>query len=345
MIDAAVGLAVDDKEGSLNQALLYPLQFDPIYQYRLWGGRHLANLLAAPLPSGPIGEAWLLSDRDDHPSQVTDGPLKGRTVGQLLEEFPKPMLGKLAGRFRRFPLLLKFLDVHEMLSVQVHPTKANLNLLPAGETPKTEAWVVLEAGTQSRIYAGLKPDTTEADLRQALTNGTVVDCLSCLIPKPSEAVFLPAGTVHSLGGDLVVFEIQQNSDVTFRLYDWDHVDAQTGKLRALQVDEAMACIDFAEGPVGRVTPLVETTTPVERERVFSCEHFVLWRLRGQLPFTVGELDLPRVLVCVEGEGQVEHDGATFAVGRGDVFVLPAVIGTCVFRPRGAVNLLEIAIPD
>jgi mannose-6-phosphate isomerase len=345
MIDTSVGLAVDDREGALNQALLYPLRFDPIYQYRLWGGRHLANLLTAPLPSGPMGEAWLLSDRDDHQSRVTDGPLKGRTIGQLLQQFPKPMLGKLAGRFHRFPLLRKFLDVHEMLSVQVHPTKANLNLLPADETPKTEAWIVLQAGTQSRIYAGLKPDTTEADLRRALTNGTVVDCLSCLIPKPSEAVFLPAGTVHSLGGDLVVFEIQQNSDVTFRLYDWDHVDAQTGKLRALQVDEAMACIDFAEGTVGRVPPLVETTTPVERERVFSCEHFVLWRLRGRLPFTVGESDLPRVLVCVEGDGQVEHDGATYAVERGDVFVLPAVIGTCVFRPRAAVNLLEIAIPD
>jgi hypothetical protein len=151
--------------------------------------------------------------------------------------------------------LLKFLDVHEMLSVQVHPTKANTNLLPAGETPKTEAWVVLEAGTQSRIYAGLKPDTTEADLRRALTNGTLVDHLACLTPKPGDAVFLRAGTVHSLGGDLVVFEIQQNSDVTFRLYDWDHIDAKTGKPRALQVDEAMACIDFAEGPVGRVTPL------------------------------------------------------------------------------------------
>jgi mannose-6-phosphate isomerase len=345
MIDTTVGLAVDDREGALNQALLYPLRFGPIYQYRLWGGRHLANLLTAHLPSGPIGVAWLLSDRDDYQSHVTDGPLKGRTIGQLLQQFPKPMLGKLAGRFRRFPLLLKFLDVHEMLSVQVHPTKANLNLLPAGETPKTEAWVVLEAGKQSRIYAGLKPDVTKADLRRALTNGAVVDCLSCLLPKPGESVLLPAGTVHSLGGDLVVFEIQQNSDVTFRLYDWDRVDAQTGKLRALQVDKAMACIDFAEGPVGRVTPLVETTTPVERERLFSCEHFVLWRLRGQFPFAVGELDLSRVLVCVEGKGQVEHDGATFAVGRGDVFVLPAVIGTCVFRPRGAVNLLEIAIPD
>ncbi len=345
MIATSVNLAVDDREGALNQALLYPLRFDPIYQYRLWGGRHLANLLTAPLPSGPIGEAWLLSDRDDHQSRVTDGPLKGRTIGQLLQQFPKPMLGKLAGRFRRFPLLLKFLDVHEMLSVQVHPTKANLNLLPAGETPKTEAWVVLQAGTQSRIYAGLKPDTTEADLRRALTNGTVVEYLSCLIPKPSEAVFLPAGTVHSLGGDLVVFEIQQNSDVTFRLYDWDHVDAKTGKLRALQVDRAMACIDFSEGPVGRVTPLVETTTPVERERLFNCEHFVLRRLRGRFAFTVGESDSPRVLVCVEGEGQLEHDGATYAVERGDVFVLPAVIGTCVFRPRAAVNLLEIAIPD
>lgn len=345
MIDTTVSQAVDDDEGALNQALLYPLRFEPIYQYRLWGGRHLASLLTAPLPSGPIGEAWLLSDRDDHQSRVTDGPLKGQTIGQLLQQFPKQILGKLAGRFRRFPLLLKFLDVHEMLSVQVHPTKANTNLLPAGETPKTEAWVVLEAGTQSRIYAGLKPDTTETDLRRALTSGTIADHLACLTPKPGDAVFLRAGTVHSLGGDLVVFEIQQNSDVTFRLYDWDHIDPKTGKPRALQVDKAMACIDFAEGPVSRVTPVVEKTTPGDRERLFHGEHFWLWRLRGQSPFTVGAVDLPRVLVCIDGEGLVEHGGATYAVGKGDVLLLPAVIGTCVFRPRVAVNLLQIAIPD
>ena len=345
MIDTTVSVAVDDREGALNQALLYPLRFEPIYQYRLWGGRHLANLLTAPLPSGPVGEAWLLSDRDDHQSRVTDGHLTGQSIGQLLKQFPKQIMGKLAGRFRRFPLLMKFLDVHEMLSVQVHPTKANTNLLPSGETPKTEAWVVLEAGIQSRIYAGLKPDTTEANLRRALTNGTVADHLACLTPTPGDAIFLRAGTVHSLGGDLVVFEIQQNSDVTFRLYDWDHIDPKTGKPRALQVDKAMACIDFAEGPVSLVEPVVQATTPVQRERLFHCEHFWLWRLRGQLPFTVGVADLPRVLVCVEGEGQVEHGSATYAVGKGDVVLLPAVIGKCVFRPRGAVNLLEIAIPD
>ena len=271
------------KERTANQTLLYPLRFEPIYQYRLWGGQHLADLLTKPLPGhGPIGEAWLLSDRDDHQSQVADGPLKGRTIGRLMEQFPEQMLGQLAGRFRRFPLLLKFLDVHEMLSVQVHPTKANKYLLPAGETAKTEAWVVLEAGPPSRIYAGLKPGTTAADLRRALTQGTVAEHIACLTPKPGDAIFLPAGTVHSLGGDIVVFEIQQNSDVTFRLYDWDHVDPKTGKPRPLQIDKAIACIDFAEGPVGRVTPVVETVTPVERERLFHCEHFWLWRLAREI---------------------------------------------------------------
>jgi mannose-6-phosphate isomerase len=263
----------------------------------------------------------------------------------LLEQFPEQLLGKLSKRFRRFPLLLKFLDAREMLSVQVHPTKANTNLLPAGDTAKTEAWVVLEAATQSRIYAGLKPGTTAVGLRGALTKGTVADHLAWLTPKPGDAVFLPAGTVHSLGGDVVVFEVQQNSDTTFRLYDWDHVDAKTGKPRALQVDQAIACIDFAEGPVGRVKPVVEATTPVERERLFHCEHFWLWRFRGQSPFSVGAADVPRVLVCIEGAGQVEHGGATYAVAKGNVLLLPAVVGACTFRPRSPVNLLEIAIPD
>ena len=134
---------------SITQTVLYPLRFEPIYQYRLWGGRRLANLLTAPLPPGPVGEAWILSDRKDHASQVVDGPLKGRTIAQLMEEFPEQFLGKLAGRLRRFPLLLKFLDAREMLSVRVHPTAANASLLPAGETEKTEAWVVLEAGKKA----------------------------------------------------------------------------------------------------------------------------------------------------------------------------------------------------
>ncbi|MFZ0706843.1 MAG: type I phosphomannose isomerase catalytic subunit [Candidatus Korobacteraceae bacterium] len=330
----------------MSQQLLYPLRFDPIYQYRLWGGRRLADLLAAPLPGdGPIGEAWVLSDRDDHQSRVANGPLKGRSIAQLLKQFPEQMLGDLAARFHRFPLLLKFLDAHQMLSVQVHPTDANTDLLPAGETPKTEAWFVLEAGTESRIYAGLKPGTTAANLRQALTNGAVADELAWFTPQPGDAVFLKAGTVHSLGGDVVVFEIQQNSDVTFRLYDWNHVDAKTGQPRVLQVDKAIACIDFAEGPVCRATPVVESSTPIEREKLFDCEYFRLWRVRGQSPFAVGVAGLPRVLVCIGGAGELEHSDVRFAFAKGDVFLLPAAIGQCIVRPGNVVNLLDIALPD
>ena len=254
-------------------------------------------------------------------------------------------MGKLAGRFRRFPLLLKFLDAREMLSVQVHPADTHTDLLPPGETGKTEAWVVLEVGPNSRIYAGLKAGTTEAVLRRAIANGGVAECLACLAPKPGDAVFLPAGTVHSLGGDIVVFEVQENSDVTFRLYDWDHVDAKTGKPRALQVDQALACVDFGKCAGGLVTPVVEATRPVERERLFHCEQFWLSRLHGDSPFTVGAAGVPRVLVCIEGAGHVEHGGATYAVAKGDVFLLPAATGTCTFRPSSTVSVLEIEMPE
>jgi len=197
------------------------------------------------------------------------------------------------------------------------------------------------SGSESRIYAGLKPATTADNLRRAIAAGAVAGRLACFTPKPGDGVFLPAGTVHALGGDVVVFEVQQNSDVTFRLYDWDHVDAKTGQPRALQVDQAIACIDFAQGAVGPVTPVVEELKPVLRERLFCCEHFGLWRLRGQSPFTVGAAGTPRVLVCIAGDGQLEHDGANYAVGKGDVLLFPAVVGACVFRPRSAVSVLEI----
>ena len=328
----------------MNQIPMYPLRFDPIYQYRLWGGRRLSGLLSTPLPGdGPIGEAWVLSDRDDHQSLVANGPLKGQTIGRLMEQHRARLMGKFAPRFSRFPLLLKFLDAREMLSVQVHPSGAYPDLIPAGETGKTEAWVVIEAEKESHIYAGLKAGATPDGLRRSLADGTIADQLAGIVPKPGDAVFIPAGTVHTLGGDVVVFEVQQNSDVTFRLYDWDHVDAKTGKPRPLQVDQAFACIDFEGSAGGLLAPRVETTMPVERERLFDCEPFRLWRLLGAAPFPVGATGEPRVLVCIGGSGQVEHGNIPYAVGKGDVWLLPAEAGVCAFQTSQAVTLLEIAI--
>ena len=321
----------------MSETALYPLRFDPIYQYRLWGGRRLADLLSAKLPAGPVGEAWVLSDRDDHESHVSDGALKGQTLAQLLAQFPEAVMGRLAGRFTRFPLLLKFLDARELLSVQVHPD---------GDHGKTEAWVVLEAGLKSCIYAGLTDGTTEKALRRAVDEHKVAELLVSFHPEVGDAVFIPGGTVHCLGGDVVVFEVQQNSDETFRLYDWQRIDPDTEKRRPLQVDLALASVEYAERKSGLVRPVAEDAAPLERELLFDCDYFEVNRLRGDSPFLVGAPEVPSVLACVDGAGRIEHDGKTCTVAKGDVFLLPASIGTCTCLPDdAALTVLEIAIPE
>ena len=285
-----------------------------------------------------------MSDRDAHPSRVADGPLAGSSLRHLLEEFPVRMLGPLSGHFARFPLLLKFLDVTGKLSVQVHPSDADQGLLPAGDTGKTEAWVVLEAGREARIFAGLKGFTHVTALRQAIAAATVAEHLASFTPTPGDTVLVPAGTVHSLG-DVVVFEVQQNSDVTFRLYDWEQVDPITGQRRCLQVDQAMACVDFRQGAIGPTTVQVEQTNPVLREKLVQCQQFGVTRVRGETPFSVGAQGLPRVLVCLAGSGQLENAGSEYPFGKGDVMLLPAVVGVCRFRPRDPTCMLEISLPQ
>ena len=323
----------------MSPSVLYPLRFEPIYQYRLWGGRRLAGLLDAPLPGdGPIGEAWVLSDRDDHPSRVADGPLKGRTISQLLEQFPQQVMGKLAGRFRRFPLLLKFLDAREMLSVQVHPADTHTDLLPAGETGKTEAWVVLEAGPESRIYAGLKPGTTAGRSAAGAHEREVADHLACFTPKPGDAVFLPAGTVHALGGDVVVFEVQreQRRDVSpvrlepRRREDRQH-RARSRSIRRLPAStlESVRAVWWR--------PWWRRRRPWNASDSFTVSTSGCRACAENRRFPLARRECRRVLVCIEGAGQVEHGGATYAVGKGDVLLLPAVTRSLHFQPRGAVK--------
>jgi len=143
----------------------------------------------------------------------------------------------------------------------------------------------------------------------------------------------------------MVFEVQENSDVTFRLYDWDHIDPKTGRARALQVDQALACIDYAQGAVEPVRPVVEATEPAIRERLVDCRHFQLWRLKATAPFTVGAPGTPSVVVCIDGAGQIEYEGADFGIGLGEVVLLPAAIGPCRFRPEPSVTLLETLVPE
>jgi mannose-6-phosphate isomerase len=328
----------------MSRTKLYPLKFEPIYQYRIWGGRRLADLLTKPLPPDDlIGEAWVLSDRDDHQSKVTEGPLEGQTISQIFKHSSSALMGKLSGRFKRFPLLLKFLDCQKVLSVQVHPADEQKKYIPAGESGKTEAWVVLQTGKHSVIYAGLKPGTTEEKLRCSLNEHKVADDLARFKPETGDCVLIKAGTIHTLG-DVVVFEIQENSDVTYRLYDWDRVDEKTGKPRELQVEQALACIDFTKTDIQPETPVIQLAERILCEKLIEDSHFIVWRYTGTTSFMIGKKDTPRVLVCIEGAGDVEYNQDNYAIAKGDVMLLPAVVGACPLIPREKIVLLEIALP-
>jgi mannose-6-phosphate isomerase len=324
---------------------LYPLRFEPIFHYRPWGGRRLAELLDAALPGkDPIGESWLLSDREDDSSVIVNGRLKGEKLRRILEQWPQQLLGKRAGRLQRFPLLLKFLDARGALSVQVHPSDAQTAYLPRAETGKTEAWVVMAVGAEARIYAGLAPGTSAHTLREALATGKVAEHLAFFTPRPGDAILIPAGTVHSLR-DMVVFEIQENSDVTFRLYDWDRIDAKTQERRPLQVEQAMACIDFTQVAIGPAVPVLEQKRPALREQLIEDPHFRVWRLRSETSFPVGATGTPHVLVCLDGAGQVKFGGADYLLSKGEVMLLPAVVGSCPCQPLDSISLLEISLPE
>lgn len=326
---------------------LYPLRFEPIFTTNLWGGRRLpAFLNRAVERDDPIGEAWVLSDVDGSHSRVADGPLAGTTLRELMAADAKRLVGAAKTPQGRFPLLLKFLDARQELSVQVHPNDEQAARLGPGQFGKTEAWVVLDACPEtSRLYAGFAPSVTANDFRAALASKTTPQTLHSFTPKPGDCVLLEAGTVHAIGQNLLLFEVQQTSDITYRLYDWDRIDAKTKQPRQLHIDDGLACADFGRGPCHPVGPAVEVRGGVRREGLVSCAHFTLERLTAKVPFRIGSAGRCRAVVCVKGGGELESRGARFAFRTGDVFLLTAEVGECVVLPAEEVTLLECGLPE
>jgi mannose-6-phosphate isomerase len=325
---------------------LYPLRFEPIFKSNLWGGRRLPAYLKRPVGhDDPVGEAWVLSDVDDSPSRVADGPLVGSTLRSLMADDAPRIVGAAKAPQGRFPLLLKFIDARQELSVQVHPDDERAAQLGPGKFGKTEAWVVLDADpATSRIYAGFAEGVTAPDFRAALAAGTVPATLHSFVPKPGDCVFLEAGTVHAIGANILLFEVQQTSDITYRLYDWDRVDAKTKQPRQLHVEEGLACADFRRGPCRPVRPTAATRDGVRREGLVGCGYFTLDRLTASVPLRVGAANRCRAVVCVGG-GELESAGKRYEFGTGDTFLLPAEVGECLVLPAGEVTLLECGVPQ
>jgi mannose-6-phosphate isomerase len=324
---------------------LPPLRFTPIFKTALWGGDRLTALLKARPSADPVGEAWVLSDCADQPSVVADGPLAGTSLRDLMLRMPDRLLGRATAPHGRFPVLIKFLHARQPLSVQVHPADAQARRLE-GPTAvgKTEAWVILEADPDARVYAGLPPAATADTLRRAIVREAVEDILYAHAPQPGDCYFLPAGTVHSIGGGLVLFEVQQTSDLTYRLYDWGRTDPKTGQVRELHLEKGLACVDFKQGPCRPARPTVEVRGRPRLLPLAECAYFTLGRWEASRSFGTGAVGECRVLAGVDGKAVIRHRGREYPIGLGDVWLLPAETGPVEVVPAGPVALLECGIP-
>jgi mannose-6-phosphate isomerase len=323
-----------------------PLQFHPYLRPMVWGGRRLAEALGKPLPTAAAyGESWEVSDHPSHRSVVAAGPRAGQTLRDLMEREPAALLGAAAGGLPTFPWLVKFLDACDWLSVQVHPDERAVRELWPGEGGKTEAWFVLDAAPGSRVWAGLRPGVGAKELRAALAAGAVAECLHTFEPRPGDCLFLPAGTVHAVGGGVLIAEVQQTSDATFRLFDWNRRDAR-GRSRELHVEQSMTCIDWNAGPV-RPVHVEGYLDRAARQRLVECRYFTLDYLGGGKPMEsdlLGEGRL-QVAMVVQGRGVLQGSGGNYSLGTGDTLVLPAAMSGRRFSPDGKMGVVVATFPD
>lgn len=308
-----------------------PLRFEPIVKRILWGGRRLETVLGKRLEDGhDHAESWELADHHDDVSRVCEGPLKGRGLRELVRDHGQKVLGEAHGHRSQFPLLVKFLDAHQDLSVQVHPDDERGRVL-ADDNGKTEAWVVVHAEPGSRIYAGLRPGVRREAFAQALNEGRVEPLLHRFEPRPGDCIFIPAGTVHAIGAGVMVAEIQQMSDATFRVFDWNRVGAD-GKPRALHIEQALASIDFETGPVHPRRAEVEEVPGGVRERLVICPYFEIDRYRLRASQPVGSRDRFSIVIGLEGSAEVRHEGEAHTLRFGQTLLLPAEAGVCEMEP-------------
>ena len=332
---------------------LYPLLFEPIYKEKIWGGRRLEQL-GRTLPGDGatlIGESWELADLATtsvsgggggaERSVIANGPLAGKTLSEVIKQFGKRVIGdvKLTDT-GGFPILLKFLDAGQNLSVQVHPS-ADYAAAHDDAFLKSEAWFVLAAEPGAVIYKGVKSGTTPEQFRRAIEDNTVESLMIAVPVKPGDCHYLPSGTCHALGAGVMVAEVQTPSDTTFRVYDW----GRTG--RELHVDQAMQCIDFGPAETSAFEPNVKLDGmfgPITR--LVSCDYFNIDRYRvtdaGEHPIGY---DQPVLWMVLEGGGTfTRQDLPSVTIKRGQTLFLPPGMGEMTLSIEAGTTLLEVTFP-
>ena len=320
--------------------MLYPLIFHPIFKERVWGGRKLEQLYGKPLPADKrIGESWEITDRPEGVSIIADGPLAGKDLHWLMEHHERELIGTRSSSPARFPLLIKILDAREILSLQVHPPARVAEQL--GGEPKTEMWYIADAAPDAELFVGLKHGATRAEFERRIRDGSVARCVHRLAVKSGDAIFLPSGRIHAIGAGLVIFEIQQNSDTTYRVFDWNRVGLD-GKPRDLHIEQSLASIDFQDFEPSLIKskysrhdrielrPLVaDPLFRVDALRVGEAQHFHL-RSSGL-----------QVLGLLRGSLVMRHGEEELRLKAGDFALLPASLERVMLTAETQIEMLQV----
>ncbi len=327
---------------------LSPARLDPVFVPRIWGAKTLAPLFPETgtrqsTSEIPIGEVWLTGDA----CRVTSGDYAGRTLGEAWRAMPAEWAGTRLDTRSPFPLLAKFLFPEDKLSVQVHPGDdyAREHEADAGGVGKTEMWYAVSARTGAEIFVGLRPGVTRQTLVRAIEEGTAEECLSRIRIAAGDAAFVPAGTAHTIGPGSVLFEIQENSDLTYRIFDYNRRNPD-GTPRALHIERALEVLDFGEQRGGKVQPVRTADGCCEVTYFVACRYFALekWQFVSARAF---ESDPERfeLLIVIGGAGRLAWDGGASDYGVAQAWVVPAALGSWRIEPSARTTLLRAFVPD
>jgi mannose-6-phosphate isomerase len=339
---------------------LYPLKFEPRYVEKIWGGRKIETILEKKLPADkPIGESWELYDFPpgvvDSSSgwvsaKVANGPLAGKTLHELVTEYGQQLHGDvpLVGKHGQFPILIKFLDAKEDLSVQVHPPQEYADKHP-GAHLKSEAWYVFQHDEGSRLLKGLKPGVTKEQFRKGIEEGTVESLINAIPVKDGQCYYLPSGTVHALGAGIFAAEVQTPSDTTFRVFDFNRIEAATGKPRGLHVEQALECIDFT-GEIDKQSEQKRSHTAgfhTTVSRLVTSPYFTIEKVRMSegveeaVPY-----DEPVVWMFLEGSAQLKvvDMKEPVTLTKGETILLPAQMNNPQIKTLSDCVWLEVTFP-
>lgn len=321
---------------------LYPIIFEPLFVYRIWGGTKLRDVLSKDFIGDHIGESWEISDVKDNKTVVSQGELQGKTLTELIEMYGASLLGSdVITRFgNEFPLLVKCIDAKTPLSIQVHPDN-EVALKRHNSRGKNEMWYIMQADTDAEITIGFKENTDTTTFNTHLTKGTVEDLLHTEKVNAGDVFYIPSGRVHAIGSGVLLAEIQQTSDITYRIYDYDRVDTKTGKKRELHNDLAAGVIDY--------TAKIDYKTKYElqqndRSEVIDTPYFKtnILSVNGSLDLDYTSINSFVILMCVEGKVDVIYNQQKYTVLRGSSILLPAEINSVRLKSNSA-RLLEVTV--